>query len=138
MQDLFCFPENTYSEWQILLSQLILICLHINGFERKVRLYPAGMTRVIGLLPDSMINDKKILAYAIFRGIKGGWLDRSYLKHAIRMRNATHKKVDHFGLVQGVCGAPDFNRPGTATEGQAFFLLMEAAYKDLFLPEKHE
>ena len=47
------------------------------------------------------------------------------------MREAVYQKVDEFGLVQGVCGAPNFNRPGTATEGQAFFLLMEAAYRDL-------
>ncbi len=32
--------------------------------------------------------------------------------------------------MQGVCGAPYFNRPGTATEGQAFFILMESAYRD--------
>jgi len=30
-----------------------------------------------------------------------------------------------------VCGAPNFDRSGTATEGQAFFLLMEAARRDL-------
>jgi hypothetical protein len=35
------------------------------------------------------------------------------------------------GLVRGVCGSPEFDHPGTATEGQAFFLLMEAAYRDL-------
>jgi hypothetical protein len=46
------------------------------------------------------------------------------------MRKAAHAKVDAFGLVQGVCGAPNFDRSGTATEGQAFFLLMEAAYRD--------
>jgi hypothetical protein len=46
------------------------------------------------------------------------------------MRNAVHKKVDEYGLVQGVCGAPNFNSPGTATEGQAFFILMESAYRD--------
>jgi unsaturated rhamnogalacturonyl hydrolase len=131
----------------------------------------AGMTRVLRALPDSMRNEKKLiagyirevvdgclkyqrddglfhdilddpgtfvdtntaqmLAYTIFRGIKGGWLDSSYLKYADRMRKAAHKKVDSFGLVQGVCGAPNFDRAGTATEGQAFFLLMEAAYNDL-------
>jgi hypothetical protein len=47
------------------------------------------------------------------------------------MRMAAHKKVDAFGLVQGVCGAPNFDHPGTATEGQAFFLLMEAAHNEL-------
>lgn len=76
-------------------------------------------------------NTAQMLAYAIFRGVKGGWLDKSYLDHANRMREAAHKKVDAFGLVQGVCGAPNFDRAGTAAEGQAFFLLMEAAYHDL-------
>jgi hypothetical protein len=31
---------------------------------------------------------------------------------------AVYRKVDNFGLVQGVCGVPNFDRPGTATEGQ--------------------
>jgi len=47
------------------------------------------------------------------------------------MRKAAHKKVDRFWLVQGVCGAPDFDHAGTATEGQAFFLLLEVACFDL-------
>jgi len=131
----------------------------------------AGMTRVLRALPESRINDKKMiagyikevldgclkyqrddglfndilddpssfvetnaaqmLAYTIFRGIKGGWLDKSYLNSGLKMRKAAYGKVDSFGLVQGVCGAPNFNKSGTATEGQAFFLLMEAAYRDM-------
>ncbi len=76
-------------------------------------------------------NAAQMFAYAIFRGVKGGWLDKSYLSYANKMREAAQQKVDQFGLVQGVCGAPSFDRPGTATEGQAFFILMEAAYLDL-------
>ncbi len=131
----------------------------------------AGMTRVLRTMPESMTNEKKILAgyikelidaclkyqrddglfydvlddpstfvetntaqmlaYSIFRGVKGGWLDRSYLNYGMKMRKAAYKKVDQFGLVQGVCGAPNFNKSGTATEGQAFFILMEAAWRDL-------
>jgi len=131
----------------------------------------AGMTRVLRALPESMTNEKKMIAgyikelidaclkyqrddglfhdilddpttfvetntaqmiaYSIFRGVKGGWLDRSYLNYGLKMRKAAYKKVDQFGLVQGVCGAPNFNRSGTATEGQAFFILMEAAYRDM-------
>ena len=49
---------------------------------------------------------------------------------AVRMRQAAHAKVDDRGFVQDVCGAPHFDSPGTAAEGQAFFLLMEAAYRD--------
>jgi rhamnogalacturonyl hydrolase YesR len=83
--------------------------------------------------PSSFVetNCAQMIAYSIYRGVKGGWLNRSYLTGADRIRRAVHRKVDNFGLVQGVCGAPNFNRPGTATEGQAFFLLMEAAYRDL-------
>ncbi|HEX3044904.1 MAG TPA: glycoside hydrolase family 88 protein [Bacillota bacterium] len=76
-------------------------------------------------------NAAQMLSYSIYRGVKGGWLSASYLPQADRIREAVYEKVDEFGLVQGVCGAPNFNRPGTATEGQAFFLLMEAAYGDL-------
>ncbi len=45
-----------------------------------------------------------------------------------RMRLAAHAQVDEYGFVQNVCGAPNFDRPGIATEGQAMFLLMETAY----------
>ncbi len=58
-------------------------------------------------------------------------LERNVRQAIDRMRKAAHGKVDEFGLVQGVCGSPTFNHPGTATEGQAFFLLMEAAYSTL-------
>jgi unsaturated rhamnogalacturonyl hydrolase len=130
----------------------------------------AGMTRVIGALPDAMRGDKEriaghvrelldaclkfqrddglfhdvlddpstfvetncaqMLSYAIYRGVKGGWIPSSYAIRADRMRAAAHAKVDRYGLVQGVCGAPNFDRSGTATEGQAFLLLMEAAHRD--------
>jgi hypothetical protein len=43
------------------------------------------------------------------------------------MRAAARAKVDQFGFVQGVCGAPDFDHAGVAAEGQAFFLMMEVA-----------
>jgi unsaturated rhamnogalacturonyl hydrolase len=75
-------------------------------------------------------NLAQMLAYSIYRGIQEGWLDSTYRAAADRMRAAARMKVDAFGLVQGVCGAPDFSHPGTAAEGQAFFLLMEAAAAD--------
>ena len=75
-------------------------------------------------------NLAQMLAYTIYRGTGEGWLDASFRPAADHMRQAVYDKVDAFGLVQGVCGAPRFDRPGTAPEGQAFFLLMEAAYKD--------
>jgi rhamnogalacturonyl hydrolase YesR len=76
-------------------------------------------------------NLAQMLAYTIYRGVRGGWIDEGYRVVADSMRVAVHARVDDEGLVQGVCGSPNFDHAGTATEGQAFFLLMEAAYQDL-------
>lgn len=83
--------------------------------------------------PDTFIetNLAQMLAYSIYRGMRGGWLPADFKDKADRMRAAVHQKVDASGYVQGVCGAPTFDRAGTAPEGQAFFLLMEAAWKDM-------
>ena len=72
-------------------------------------------------------NLAQMLAFAIYTSAAGGWLPQSYVAHADRMRAAARAKMDRFGYVQGVCGAPNFDHPGTATEGQAFCILMEAA-----------
>ncbi len=76
-------------------------------------------------------NLAQMLAYTIYRGVKAAWIDPGYLKYANAMREAALGKVDALGLVQGVCGSPEFDHPGTATEGQAFHLLMETAYRAL-------
>lgn len=83
--------------------------------------------------PDTFVevNLAQMLAYTIYRGIRAGWLEASYKVRADQMRAAAHRKVDDYGFVWDVCGAPNFDRPGIATEGQAFFLLMEAAFADL-------
>ncbi len=98
---------------------------------------------LVFLRPDGLFHDvvndrstfvetnlSQMLAYVLYRGLAGGWLDARYLEPAERMRRAAHGKVDTEGLVQGVCASPHFDRPGTASEGQAFFLLMEAAADD--------
>ena len=77
-------------------------------------------------------NLSQMLSYVLFRGMAEGWLDSAYRKPAEAMRLAALAKVDRFGLVQGVCGSPHFDRPGTAAEGQAFFLLMEAAAEKFY------
>jgi rhamnogalacturonyl hydrolase YesR len=72
-------------------------------------------------------NFAQMVSYTIYSGVAGGWLDNEYLQHANKMREAAYEKVDEHGLVQGVCSSPTFAAPGTAVEGQAFFLLMEVA-----------
>lgn len=84
--------------------------------------------------PETFVetNFGQMLAYSLYRGMAGGWLDKSYLKYAEKMKQAVYDKVDSYGYVQGVCGSPGFDRPGTAAEGQAFFILMEAASDDFY------
>lgn len=82
--------------------------------------------------PNTFIetNLSQMLAYSLLRGMSDGWLaQEKYSEFCEKLRAAVLKKVDAYGLVQGVCGAPTFDKPGVAPEGQAFFLLMEAAYQ---------
>jgi len=130
------------------------------GMTRVVRALPEGMRserkRLIGYIrqvldgclarrrPDGLFHDVvddpktfvetnlgQQLSYTIFRGVKAGWLPKTYLREAEAMRRAARSKVDELGYVRDVCGSPTFEKPGTATEGQAFFILMEAAARDL-------
>jgi unsaturated rhamnogalacturonyl hydrolase len=84
--------------------------------------------------PETFVetNFGQMLAYTIYRGVKSGYLDRSYLSYADKARAAAYAMVDEYGFVRGVCGMPNFDKSGVATEGQAFFILMEAAARDLF------
>ena len=83
--------------------------------------------------PDSFVetNLAQMLAYSVYESVRGGWLPAEYLGAAHRLRTAAHAKVDRDGFVQGVAGAPTFDRAGISPEGQAFFLLMEAAARKL-------
>jgi unsaturated rhamnogalacturonyl hydrolase len=96
-------------------------------------LRPDGLFHNVVDEPDTFVetNLSQMAAYTIFRGVRSGWLPRRYVRSALEMRDAAHGQVNEHGYVQGVCGAPFFDSPGRATEGQAFFLLMEAAYAKL-------
>ena len=76
------------------------------------------------------VNLAQMLAYSIYRGVRHGWLDPSYKKTADQMREAVYAKVDNYGFIQDVCGAPHFDRPGIAPDGQTVFILMETASTD--------
>lgn len=78
------------------------------------------------------VNCSQMLAYTLFRGMKAGWISEEYLNVAKKLREAANKCLDEFGLVHPVCGAPSFDKPGTAPEGNAFYILMEAAANDYY------
>ena len=73
------------------------------------------------------INCGQMIAYTIYRGMWEGWLEKDLLPAADHIRSVAEAQVDPFGIVRNVCGAPTFDRPGVAAEGQAFFILMESA-----------
>jgi rhamnogalacturonyl hydrolase YesR len=77
------------------------------------------------------VNLSQMISYTIYRGVAAGYIESSYLDKAGKMRKAANEKVDYLGYVQDVCGVPGFDRPYVAPEGQAFYLLMETAAKDL-------
>jgi unsaturated rhamnogalacturonyl hydrolase len=120
-------PESRAQQKQELASHLREI---LDGCLAHQR--PEGLFHNVIDEPDTFIetNLAQMLAYSIYRGVHAGWLPSEYRKAANSMRASVHQKVDASGYVQGVCGAPTFDRAGTAPEGQAFFMLMEAAWKD--------
>jgi rhamnogalacturonyl hydrolase YesR len=85
--------------------------------------------------PDTFLetNLAQMLAFAIYTGLRGGWLAQRFRAAADRMRSAARAQMDRFGYVQHVCGAPNFDRSGTSTEAQAFAIMMEAAGQKLGL-----
>jgi rhamnogalacturonyl hydrolase YesR len=94
---------------------------------------PEGLFHDVVDKPDTFVetNLSQMLAYSIYKGVKAGWLEDSYLKAADKMRAGAHSKIDQYGVVQDACGSPNFDRAGTSTEAQAFFLMMEAAHAAL-------
>lgn len=76
------------------------------------------------------VNLSQMAAYTIYRGVGDGWLCESYLPAADKMRQAAEARRNRYGFIEGVCGAPGFDKPGFSPEGQAFYLLMEQAYRN--------
>jgi rhamnogalacturonyl hydrolase YesR len=110
----------------------------------REKLVSMGKTLIDGVLahirPDCLFHDviddpntfvetnlSQMLAYTIYRAINSKWLDKSYLEVAEKLYVAANAKVDAWGLVRDCCGAPSFDKAGVAPEGQAFYLLMNAA-----------
>ncbi|WP_243710538.1 hypothetical protein [Micromonospora sp. KC213] len=74
-------------------------------------------------------NVAQMLAYAALTGATDGWLPPSYAETGRDLLATADRQVDRYGLVRPVSGAPDFTRPGTSAEAQAFHLLAHAALR---------
>lgn len=94
---------------------------------------PDGLFHDIVDRPNTFVeaNLAQMLAFAIYTGILGGWLPSVYRDAVDRMRQGARDKMDSFGYVQSVCGAPNFESPGTSTEAQVFAMMMAVASSKL-------
>jgi len=83
--------------------------------------------------PDSFkeVTAGLMLSYGIYESIRLNILDASYKKRADRLLKTAFSFIDDYGILQQVCGAPNFNKLGTSPEAQAFLLLADAAEKRL-------
>ncbi|WFF09517.1 glycoside hydrolase family 88 protein [Micromonospora sp. WMMD1076] len=90
-----------------------------------------------GLFPDVLdepdafreANTAQLLGYAALTGVADGWLSRSWFEVGADLLAAAAGRIDAYGRVTGVSGAPDFERPGTSPEAQACHLLGHAALR---------
>ncbi len=80
-------------------------------------------------------NLSQQISYSIYRGMLSGWLSRAYAPQADKLRFAAEAKMDEYGFIRDVCGAPSFDKPGIAPEAQAFFLMMQAAAQKFHVPQ---
>jgi rhamnogalacturonyl hydrolase YesR len=82
--------------------------------------------------PDSFIevNFAQMLCYTVAKGIKQAWLPATLLDQMKEIRREVMKHVTPYGFVTEVCGAPTFDKQGTAPEGQAFFILKESVFAE--------
>ncbi|WP_327653016.1 glycoside hydrolase family 88 protein [Micromonospora aurantiaca] len=90
-----------------------------------------------GLFPDVLdepdafreANTAQLLGYAALTGVADGWLARSWFEAGADLLAAAARRIDAYGRVTGVSGAPDFEGPGTSPEAQACHLLGHAALR---------
>lgn len=117
-------PEFRQADKQLLVQRIETLLQNSMRFQRPDALFHDILDN-----PESFVetNFPQMLAYTVYRGVASGWLTRRWLAEADKIRTAVQEKVDQYGYVQGVCGAPDFARSGSAVEGQSFYILMEVA-----------
>ena len=91
-------------------------------------LRPDGLFHNVVDEPTSFVetNLSQMAAFGIYKGIRLGMLKPEYRSFADKMKAGAVSKIDLLGYVQDACGSPTFSKPGTSTEAQAFYLMMEA------------
>jgi len=105
-----------------------------NDFIDKARNLIEGFLRYLPegfILHDELDNPDSfpdgagtlLLSYSIYRAMISGWLPTGFEGMADALLTAVDEKVDEYGFVREVAGAPHFMTPGISPEAQAFYLL---------------
>lgn len=137
----------TGNGWALLgIARVVETALEKKENEQADKLLPYGRNLLDAMLkyqlPDGRFHDildesdsftegtaAMMLATFIYRGIAGGWLEEEYAEYAERVRIVMEDYVDEFGLIQEVCGCPDFLESGTSAESMAAYLMMHGWYR---------
>ncbi len=77
---------------------------------------------------DSFVEGTAAMMTAafVYRGIRGGWLSKTYAEYAEKVWETMQNYVDEYGIIHEVCGCPHFIEVGTSAESMASFLMMGA------------
>jgi rhamnogalacturonyl hydrolase YesR len=125
MRVILTLPKDRKADKEKLLNKITTLLDSAIPFMREDGLFHDVLDD-----PETFVetNFPQMVAYTIYKGLAAGLLDKDcYLEAADKMRAAVNTKIDRYGLIEGVCGAPHFNLSGYASEGQAFYMMMEAA-----------
>ena len=67
-----------------------------------------------------------MMATFIYRGHVNGWIEEEYLAKADLVATTMEKYIDDYGIIQEVCGCPDFVSVGTSAESMAAYIMMHS------------
>ncbi len=122
-------PSGEYrEEKQILRERITRLLERVLTWRRKDGLFHDVVDDGSSFVETNL---SQMAAYTIYCGMREGWLNPArYEAEGDAMCAAAERRMDEFGFIRGVCGAPTFDKPGFSPEGQAFYLLMEQARED--------
>ena len=112
--------------WKALPEQMQAEKQMIAGFIQEVIDGCLAHQRDDGLFHDILddpatfveTNTAQMLSYSIYRGVKAGILDSTYLQHADRMREAVYLKVDYSGWCRGCAARRISTAPAPPRKGR--------------------
>ncbi len=125
-------PESMADERDELVKKTMLV---VEGMLRVTRENGYSHCTYDDPTTHVAMNGALIMSGVLYRLLSKGLIDRGrYLPVAQRLRTAFHQQVDDYGFVEDMARRNPYTR--SSPNGQSFFLIMEAAYRDFVTSEK--